>query len=263
MGADGQNNEIIGSPKLIDSEIQFSGSNNIAYFEEGVALEHSSIVLKGDNSVIAVRKSSAPLRLCAVLYSDSAVYIGKNAWTTNRLELNAGEAKHIVIGDDALLGSQCTVRTTDSHMLFSAETGRRINRGKSVFIGDHVWLAARVVLLKGAKLYSGCVIGSDSVVAGKEIPSNTVWAGNPARMIKSGVFFDKAGTHGLRAGQEDSALGEAAAQKYIYAEGKDKIPFDVLDGELSAARNAEERLKVLLSRTGAAGKNRFAKNPPQ
>lgn len=265
VATDERNNQIIGNAKLVDSSIQFLGSNNILYFEsdgmiEGIVLENSSIVFKGENSVVVIKKSSTPLRLCVVIYNDSAVHIGENVWTTNRLELNAGEAKHIFIGDDVLLGSQCMVRTTDSHMLYSIESLKRTNKGKSVFIGDHVWLAARVVLLKGAKLYSGCIVGSDSVIAGKEIPSNTVWAGNPARLIKNEAFFDREGTHGLRTDQHenDSILYEDA-KKYIFDGAEGVKNFEMLDKELTEAENAESRLERLLARTVQKDKNRFAK----
>lgn len=261
VAADERNNRIIGRPKMVDSTVQFIGNNNILYFEsEGILLENSSIVFKGENSVVVIRKSATPLRLCIVIYNDSAVHIGKNVWTTNRLELNAGEAKHIIIGNDVLLGSQCMVRTTDSHMLYSIESMSRINKGKSVFIGDHVWLAARVVLLKGARLYSGCIVGCDSVIAGKEISSNTVWAGNPARLVKSDVFFDKEGTHGLRAEQQekDSAAYDDV-RNYIFEGEEGAKNFQFLDKKLTEAENADARLNFLLEMTDLKDKNRFAK----
>ncbi len=50
-------------------------------------------------------------------------------------------------------------------------------------IGDNVWIGGDVTILPGTKIGDNVVIGAGSVVA-KEIPSNVVAAGNPARVIK-------------------------------------------------------------------------------
>jgi maltose O-acetyltransferase len=52
-----------------------------------------------------------------------------------------------------------------------------------VIIGDDVWLGARVLLLPGARVGSGSVIGAGAVVSG-EIPPMSVAVGNPARVVK-------------------------------------------------------------------------------
>ena len=60
------------------------------------------------------------------------------------------------------------------------------NNGKvkaPIIIGDHVWIGKNVTVLKGVTIGSGAVIGAGSVVT-KDVPSNTVVAGNPAKPIK-------------------------------------------------------------------------------
>jgi maltose O-acetyltransferase len=52
-----------------------------------------------------------------------------------------------------------------------------------VIIEDDVWLGARVLLLPGARVGSGSVIGAGAVVSG-EIPPMSVAVGNPARVVK-------------------------------------------------------------------------------
>lgn len=41
----------------------------------------------------------------------------------------------------------------------------------------------------GVKIGNNCIIGSGSVVT-KNVPDNTIVAGNPARIIKENVTFD-------------------------------------------------------------------------
>ena len=52
-----------------------------------------------------------------------------------------------------------------------------------IVIGDNVWLGDGVVVLPGAHIGDGCVIGANSVVLGT-IPANTVAVGAPARSVR-------------------------------------------------------------------------------
>lgn len=58
----------------------------------------------------------------------------------------------------------------------------RVN--KPIQIGNNVFVGMRTILLPGATINDNVIIGAGSVVTG-EIPSNTICAGNPARVIRS------------------------------------------------------------------------------
>ena len=51
-------------------------------------------------------------------------------------------------------------------------------------IENNVWLGERVTITKGVHIGENAVIGTGAVVT-KDIPANTVAAGNPARVIKT------------------------------------------------------------------------------
>ena len=53
---------------------------------------------------------------------------------------------------------------------------------KSILIGENVWIGARAVLLDGACIGEGSVVGAAAVVDFK-VPPYTVVAGNPARAV--------------------------------------------------------------------------------
>jgi len=55
---------------------------------------------------------------------------------------------------------------------------------KSVKIRRNVWLEAGVTICPGVTIGENSVIGAGSVVT-KDVPSNTVYAGVPAKFIKS------------------------------------------------------------------------------
>ena len=53
---------------------------------------------------------------------------------------------------------------------------------KDVYIGKNCFIGARTFILPGAKIGDNCIVGAGSVVSG-EIPSNSIVAGNPAKVI--------------------------------------------------------------------------------
>tara|TARA_B100001093_G_scaffold178430_1_gene171015 strand:- start:1011 stop:1520 length:510 start_codon:yes stop_codon:yes gene_type:complete len=55
---------------------------------------------------------------------------------------------------------------------------------KKITIGDNVYVGVGATLMPGVNIGNNCVIGAQSVVT-KDIPSNSVAVGSPARVIKS------------------------------------------------------------------------------
>lgn len=61
---------------------------------------------------------------------------------------------------------------------------KMLNSSGRVTIGNNVYIAANVIILKGVSIGDNCVIGAGSLVT-KDIPSNSVAVGNPCRVICS------------------------------------------------------------------------------
>ena len=83
----------------------------------------------------------------------------------------------ISIGDDFLGAGGLSINsaTHDPKTLESI--------GKPITIGDRVWIGLNVSIIAGVTIGDDVVIGAGSVVT-KDIPSNTIAAGVPARVIK-------------------------------------------------------------------------------
>lgn len=185
---DYKGNMIVGYfPKVIESNINFEGENNILYCDENVCLHMSEINFKGRNSLIYLGTSWHRIKI--TLYNDSVYHCGKFTTTpTETLNLILLEHKHCFIGESCMISYGVTVRNNDSHLIYSCDDGNRINSPQSVYIGDHVWIGQNALLLKGTQIDSGSIVGAGSVVAGKKIPHNSIWAGNPSRQTR-GVFL--------------------------------------------------------------------------
>jgi acetyltransferase-like isoleucine patch superfamily enzyme len=89
-----------------------------------------------------------------------------------------------------MVASDVQFMTSDAHSVIDADTGRRINPAADIFVGDHVWLGLQTVILKGASIGAGAVVGLRAVVTGS-VPANCVAAGTPARVIRQNVRWDR------------------------------------------------------------------------
>ncbi len=125
----------------------------------------------------------APLSICRLIYQVFAeVLLGiELPWNTqvgSSLQLQHGTA--LVVNCDTKIGSNCILR-------HSTTIGNKILPDGSVSdsptIGDHVEIGAHVVIIGPVKIGEYAVIGAGSVIV-KDVPSRTVVAGNPAKVIR-------------------------------------------------------------------------------
>ena len=97
----------------------------------------------------------------------------------------------ISIGDNVKIGGNVVIYDTDFHSLSSIYRNSIPESfdhtiSKPVIIEDNVFIGAHSCILKGVTVGHGSIIGACSVVA-KNIPSNEIWAGNPARFLSKTV----------------------------------------------------------------------------
>lgn len=91
----------------------------------------------------------------------------------------------VVIGDHVAVAANCVFAPVDHEFRERDRLIReqRFRPGKGgIVVEDDVWIGAGCVLLDGARLRRGCVIGAMSLVRG-EVEAYTVHAGNPLRLI--------------------------------------------------------------------------------
>lgn len=97
----------------------------------------------------------------------------------------------LTVGEGARIAEQTEIWLTDTHAIQDAD-GNLINRGREVTIGNHVWVCTRAVILKNTRIPDNCVVAYGALVAGtKDVKPNSILAGNPARVVKTGVFWSE------------------------------------------------------------------------
>ena len=96
--------------------------------------------------------------------------------------------KSIEIGKNVLLGWNINIRDNDGHPLY--KNGVLINPEKPICLGNRIWVASYVDIMKGVNLADGIVIATRSLVTKSITYESTVIAGIPAKIIKNDVIWD-------------------------------------------------------------------------
>lgn len=111
------------------------------------------------------------------------VIIGANTYINSGCVLYSGNG--LVIGDHVAIAANCVFAPVNHEFRDRTRLIReqRFTPSKGgIVIEDDVWIGAGVVVLDGAVLRRGCVIGAGSLVRG-EVAEYSIQAGNPLRLI--------------------------------------------------------------------------------
>lgn len=193
------------------------------------------------------------------IYHNGLCYIGRNS-SFNGVAFRAFEGKNTILGDDVMFSWGIWLSPTDHHLIFDGNTYKRVNFGKSIYIGDHVWCGIGVTVLKKSFVASGSILGAKSVNVGRKF-SNAIYAGNPSKLIKKNHFWDR----------EDASFGNWSKEKIkeLSTMQKDDHKFDfekerfldpnLLEKELERLETAGQKLEFVYDYLyNNTHKNRFA-----
>lgn len=134
--------------------------------------KYAQIICARDN---CVRFTSWPSK-----QADAEIVIGDYCLISPGVRISA--AQSIRIGDNCMLAANVTISDSDWHGIYNRIRPFRCT--KPVVIENNVWLGERVIVTKGVSIGENAVIGTGAVVT-KDIPANSIAAGNPARVIKT------------------------------------------------------------------------------
>lgn len=178
-------NSIVGHAEGLN--IEFLSSNCKIHIGAGCQFFGTSIGMHAPNCTLMIGSNAIINKGAIFLKKPGAtVTIGKNLQARSGIFISAG-ASIIEIGDNCLFSS-VRFRSSDAHPIFDKDTDERLNLDSPIKIGDHVWLAEDVLLLRNANIGMGSVVGARSTVTG-EIPEHSLAVGSPARVVRRNIYW--------------------------------------------------------------------------
>jgi maltose O-acetyltransferase len=111
---------------------------------------------------------------------DKGLKIGKNCNIMNGVIIDSSHCWHIEIGNNVTLAPRVHILAHDA----STKKHLGFTRIGKVKICDNVFIGAGSIVLPNVNIGTNSIIGAGSVVT-RDIPENTVAAGNPATVLRS------------------------------------------------------------------------------
>jgi acetyltransferase-like isoleucine patch superfamily enzyme len=126
-------------------------------------------------------------RLRYYFYRYKGYKIHKTAELERNLNLDRFNPGGITVGQHTILTSGVTIL---SHYLIPLKSQNKyIGEKVDTSIGDFCVIGIGATIMSGVKIGNEVVVGAGSVVT-KDVPSNCIVAGNPAKIIKTGIVME-------------------------------------------------------------------------
>ncbi len=155
-------------------------------FCKKIQCEHKQISIVGNvtliNNNIKIGKN-VTIYPGVMFWGDGPIVIGDNVDIGKDTVIYASKDGGVTIGNNTSIAAQCYIIDMDHGFKAEAFISSQPNSVEKVIIGEDVWLAANVTVLKGSKIGNGTVIGAKSLVKG-DIPENAIAIGIPAKVLK-------------------------------------------------------------------------------
>ncbi|WP_051254315.1 acyltransferase [Arenibacter latericius] len=187
----GKGNKIDNNGVLLNVKFDIIGNHNSILIEHGAILSGITIFMRGDNHQLKIGKN-CQFNGGSIWFEDhhGTLKIGKNTTIESAHIAITEPNKSIVIGEDCMFSSYIEFRTGDSHSILDNSTRERINYAQNIKVGNHVWIGAHSIILKGVVLGNNCIIGTNSLVT-RDIPDHSIAAGIPAKIVKSNIDWSR------------------------------------------------------------------------
>lgn len=175
----------IGKKVVFGHHVMLRGPKQVQIGNNVIVDDFATISMRGSqnetirigNGVLIGRSSQIKARAGSIFIDDFA-NISSGCLIGSTSEVHIG--KHCLFANGCYIGGiQHGFDRTDVPIARQA-----LNSKGGIRIGDDVWLGANVVVNDGVTIGHGAVIGAGSVVT-KDIPSNKIAVGVPAKVIKT------------------------------------------------------------------------------
>jgi acetyltransferase-like isoleucine patch superfamily enzyme len=170
--------------------VQFRGVDNTLHIGPNVSFKSGTINFRGNKQTVYLAGNNVLLGELNLSGDRSRISIGAGTKANSAIWMNLGEPDDSVeIGENCLFAN-VRFRTSDSHPIYDDASGARINPSRPIKLGNRVWIAEDVLILKGAVIEDGSAIGARSLVAGT-IPPKCIAVGVPARVVRENIRWEE------------------------------------------------------------------------
>lgn len=195
----GNNNNVNSLAENSKINIRISGNNNQVIIKENCKFNDFSVNIFGNNNKISIDENFVSANwLCIEIgverynkQTNNTHFTAKENTTfrsgyVGLLENNST----ISIGKECMFSDNIDLRCTDGHSVLNMN-GDLVNKGCFIDIGNHVWIAKNVFITKNTKIPSNSIVGACSVITKQFDEENIVIAGNPAKICKHKIDWDR------------------------------------------------------------------------
>lgn len=185
------NNVIVDGAYLRNVRVSIRGTGNTLYVHPSCQIVDSKISLSCNNSTIIISGGVFFNDTKILVMDDGCKLEIKGNTSINGAEFWLTEGRTITIEEDCMFARNIELRVGDNHAIFDSQSGVRLNAGKDIHIGSHVWLGSNVRLMKGADIPEGCVIGNGSTVTKPLATANAIYVGTPVKLVRENVRWER------------------------------------------------------------------------
>ena len=178
------------------------GKGKVILFKNAVLeLEKNSKIILYDNNLevgtnkLKHSKAETYIRLrrnalwevkggASISYGSTIEILHHAKFTTGFFTMNSFSviicAKFIKLGEDVMIGRNVTVYDSDFHKI---QNGSIEETCKDIVIGNHVWIASNVTVLKGVVVSDGSILGNCALI-NKNVNINQLVTGDYAQVVR-------------------------------------------------------------------------------
>lgn len=201
--------------------IEFCGKNSsVEFYEPMPNIKNCYFKLASECSIV-IRSTNFYLDGLKVYQNSnySKLYIGEDFSCYLTIITYDEQAKIVSIGNGCMFASNTQIRTSDAHAIIDKSTGKVINPGGSIYIGDNVWITKDCKILKGVSIADNCVIGTNSCVTKSIDTPYSLILGCPAKVKKTNIFWDRVAPdkYNIYANETNIITIEEATEDIIYS----------------------------------------------
>ena len=173
----------------------FNGNKIFKHRSARIEQRNGRILFGAFNHPFKMPAGFIRLEANAKLIVTGDVFIGDGTWieigpgatleiggnTYFHVNIRMGVKESIRIGRDCGISGEVGIFDTDMHPILDP-AGNKMRVTAPIEIGDHVWIGARSVIMKGTRIESGAVIGATALVQGR-VPAKSLVFPNRSRVI--------------------------------------------------------------------------------